>query len=71
MKPAQYRHARDALGWSHIRLASVIGRTERMSYRYANGKTVIPDLVGKMVRRLVQDRLTMSSRKFNELVEHL
>ena len=29
MKPSQYRHARDALGWSHIRLASVIGKTDQ------------------------------------------
>jgi hypothetical protein len=36
MKPAQYRAARDALGWTHAKLAQTIGVTERTPYRYAN-----------------------------------
>jgi hypothetical protein len=29
MKPAQYRAARDALGWTHAKLAETIGVSER------------------------------------------
>lgn len=36
MRPARYRAARDALGWTHAKLAQAIGVTERTPYRYAN-----------------------------------
>ena len=71
MTANQYRHARRALDWSHARMGATIGKSERQSFRYASGEVEIPDTVAKLVRRLVSDRLTMSSRKFDELVEHL
>jgi hypothetical protein len=71
MTAKQYRHARDTLGWTHARLAEILGKTERQSYRYANGNISIPDTVGKLVRRLVHDRLTLSERKFDQMVAEL
>jgi len=67
----QYRHARRALDWSHARMADTIGKSERQSFRYASGEVEIPDTVAKLVRRLVQDRLTLSSRKFDEMIHTL
>ncbi len=71
MSPNQYRHARKTLGWSHPKLAEVIGKSERESYRYSNGAVEIPETVGKLLRRLVRDRLTLSERKFEENVAQL
>lgn len=71
MTPRQYKHARRALDWSHAMMAETIGKSERHSYRYANGTIPIPETVAKLVRRLVSDRLTMSSRKFEHMVNHL
>ena len=68
MKASQYRVARDALDWSHARLAEYLGKSERQSYRYANGGIEIPETVGKLLKRLVHDRLTMSTRPFDEMV---
>jgi hypothetical protein len=55
----------------HARLAKTLGKSERESYRYANGDVAVPDTVGKLVRRLVQDRLTMSARRFDAMVNEL
>jgi len=71
MRPRQYKAALDTLGWTHERLAHAIGKTERHSHRYASGFTPIPKSVAIMVRRLVQDRLTMSTRRFDEMVSQL
>jgi len=71
MRPKQYQSARETLDWTHQRLANAIGKTERHSHRYASGATPIPKTVAIMVRRLVQDRLTMSTRRFDEMVSQL
>jgi predicted transcriptional regulator len=71
MTSHQYKHARRTLGWSHPKLAEVIGKSERESYRYSNGAVEIPETVGKLLRRLVRDRLTLSERKFEETVAQL
>lgn len=71
MSPHQYRSARRTLGWSHPKLAETLGKSERESYRYANGAVEIPETVGKLLRRLVRDRLTLSERKFEETVAQL
>ena len=71
MTPNQYRSAKNTLGWSHPEIAEIIGKSERESYRYAAGAVDIPETVGKLVRRLVKDRLTLSERKFAELVNTL
>jgi hypothetical protein len=52
-------------------MADTIGKSERQSFRYASGEVEIPDTVAKLVRRLVQDRLTLSSRKFDEMIHTL
>ena len=71
MTAKQYRSARNTLQWTHEQLAEYIGKTPRQSYRYANGTIEIPDAVAKLVKRLVEDRLTMSARKFDERVARL
>ena len=71
MTSNQYKHARRALQWSHAMMAETIGKSERHSYRYANGEIEIPETVAKLVRRLVKDRLTLSNRKFDELIHTL
>ncbi len=68
MNSIEYSNARDTLGWTHAHLAKVIGRSERESYRYASGAVDVPELVGKVVRRLVRDKLTLSGRKFERLM---
>jgi hypothetical protein len=71
MTPNQFKHARRTLRWSYPTLAEVIGKSERMCYRYASGDVVIPEIVGKLIRRLVEDRLRLSERKFEESVARL
>src|SRR5262245_31808021 len=72
MTPRQYVHARErVLKWSHAQLAEAIGKDERMSYRYSNGRVEIPETVAKLVRRLVRDRLTLSAKRFDEMVANL
>jgi hypothetical protein len=69
--PNQFKHARRTLGWAYPRIAEVLGKSERECYRYASGDVEIPEIVGKLLRRLVQDRLTLSERKFEESVASL
>jgi hypothetical protein len=67
----QYVHAKRTLGWSYPRLAEVLGKSQRECYRYASGDVDIPETVGKLLRRLVEDRLTLSERKFEQIVARL
>jgi ribosome-binding protein aMBF1 (putative translation factor) len=62
LTPHQYKSARRTLGWSYPELAEAIGKSERECYRYAAGAVEIPETVGKFIRRLVQDKLTLSER---------
>lgn len=71
MKPIEYRRSREALGWTHEKLAEVLGRTERTSYRYAAGIVPVPNAVAMVIRRLVSDKLTMSKARFETMVERL
>jgi len=71
MTSNQFNHAKRTLGWSYPRVAEVLGKSERECYRYANGAVEIPETVGKLLRRLVRDRLTLSARKFQEAVAQL
>jgi DNA-binding transcriptional regulator YiaG len=70
MKASEYKAAREALGWTHARLARVIGVSERTPYRYAEGEA-IPEPVARLLVTLVWARLTTSTRRFNELVNEL
>jgi DNA-binding transcriptional regulator YiaG len=67
MKPSEYDAAREALGFTHSKLARVIGVSERTPFRYADGAT-IPEPAARLLLTLVWARLTTSSRKFDELV---
>jgi hypothetical protein len=69
--PHQFKSARRTLGWAYPKIAEVLGKSERECYRYSNGTVEIPETVGKLLRRLVQDRLTLSERKFEESVARL
>ena len=71
MTKHQYRSAKRTLGWSYPEIAEVIGKSERECYRYASGDVDIPDTVGKLLRRLVQDKLTLSERRFEETVARM
>jgi ribosome-binding protein aMBF1 (putative translation factor) len=70
MKDNEYNVARETLGWTHEQLGDAIGVSPRCPYRYANGET-IPEPVRKLLRLLIMLRLTMSGRKFNEIVKQL
>jgi hypothetical protein len=71
MTASQYRHARETLGWTHEHIGAVLGVDLRTSYRYSAGDVEIPEPSARLVRLLVRVRLTMSKRKFGELVEEL
>jgi transcriptional regulator with XRE-family HTH domain len=59
LTPAQYRAARTALGWTHSKIARVIGVHKRTTLRYQAGKTEIPEPAARLLVRL---RLTVSTR---------
>jgi hypothetical protein len=40
MKPAQFKAARDALGWTNVQIADTLGIAERTLYRHAAGGTM-------------------------------
>lgn len=71
MKPAQYEAARDALGWTHAKLAKVMGVAERTPYRWASGDVTMQEPEARLLRLLVMLRLTTSARKFDELTSEL
>jgi transcriptional regulator with XRE-family HTH domain len=71
LKPAQYKAARDALGWTHARIAEIIGVDESTVYRYQRGQVEIPEPNARLLRLLVRLRLTESARKFDQLVSEL
>jgi ribosome-binding protein aMBF1 (putative translation factor) len=66
----EYQAARDALAWTHRRLASTIGVAKRTTYRYATGE-LIPEPQRRLLRLLVLLRLTVSARKFEEIIKQL
>lgn len=67
----QYNAARETLAWTHERLAQVIGVGERTPYRYASGDVAIPEPAARLLRLLVLLRLTLSERKFEEIIKQL
>jgi hypothetical protein len=69
MTDDEYQAARAALDCTHDRIAEMIGVSVRTSFRYANGDAKIPEPTARLLRLLVVLRLTVSTRKFNELVE--
>jgi hypothetical protein len=70
MTGSEYRNAHETLGWTHLQMAQVIGIAKRSPYRYAAGGT-IPEPAARLVRLLVLLRLTLSERKFDEIVRQL
>jgi hypothetical protein len=71
MKPTEYEAAREALGWTHAKLAATIGVSVRTPYRYQGGDVDIPEPAARLLRLLVLLRLTVSDRKFDALIEEL
>ena len=70
MTQSEYRNARETLGWTHLRLAEVVGLKKRSVYRYAAGER-IPEPQARLIRLLVLMRLTLSRRKFEDIVRQL
>lgn len=70
VKDNEYIAARDTLRWTHERIAKALGIGQRTPYRYANGET-IPEPQRRLLRLLVLLRLTLSDRKFEDIVKQL
>lgn len=70
-RPNEYLIARAELGWTHERLRKVLGVTERVPYKYASGDVEIPPPSRRLLKLLVLLRLTMSARKFEEVISQL
>ena len=70
MTRSEYQYARETLGWTHKRMAQVLGVKRRSPYRYAAGET-IPEPIARLLRLLVTMRLTTSEKKFNSFVDQL
>lgn len=68
--PNEYTVARETLRWSHEKIGKTIGVAQRSPYRYASGEP-IPEPQRKLLRLLVLLRLTVSERKFEEIVNQL
>jgi hypothetical protein len=66
----EYLAARDTLRWTHEKFANTLGIGERTPYRYANGMR-IPAPQRRLLRLLVLLRLTLSKRKFEEIINAL
>jgi len=69
MRSSEYQSARDTLGWTHMRLAEVLGVGKRTALRYAKGD--VPEPAARLLRLLVLLRLTMSERKFEDIMRQL
>ena len=63
--------ARDTLNWTHKRIAQVLGVGRRTPYRYASGDVHIPEPAARLLRLLVLLRLTLSEKKFEDIVKQL
>lgn len=70
MRADEFNAARDTLKWTHERMAEALGVSPRTPYRYASG-TKIPEPSVRLLRVLVWARLTLSARKFDQLVSQL
>jgi len=71
MSPREYNASRDTLRWTHLRLAHVLGVARRTAYRYASGETSIPEPAARLLRLLVLMRLTLSEKKFEDIIKQL
>jgi hypothetical protein len=71
MTRREYKSAHETLGWTHLRMAQVLGVAQRTPYRYAAGEVDIPEPIARLLRLLVLMRLTFSERKFNDIVKQL
>lgn len=70
MKPAQYKAAREALGWSHRKIADTLGVNRRTPYRWQL-EEVADEPAARLLRLLVRLHLTIPRRKFEQLVDEL
>jgi hypothetical protein len=70
MTQGEYKSARETLGWTYLRMAHVLGLKKRSVYRYAAGDP-IPEPQARLLRLLVLMRLTLTERKFEDIVKQL
>jgi len=70
MTSNQFVNAHQTLGWTHAKLAEMLGVSRRCTYRYQNGDT-IPEPVQRLLRLLVMMRLTTSKDNFEKFVQRL
>lgn len=71
MTPREYWAVKEALGWSHEKMGHAIGVTERTPYRYASGDVEIQEPTARLMRLLVFLKMTLSQRKFDEVLQQL
>ena len=71
MTPKQYRAVRKELGLSNEEVAKTIGVSRRVPFRYQKGDVDVPEPAARLLRLLVMLRMSLGSRKFNEIVERL
>lgn len=67
----EYQHARETLDWTHEKLARKIGTNERTVYRYASGDVEIPPDRRRLLKLLVLLKLTLSEKKFEQIISQL
>jgi len=71
MKHREYNSARETLGWTHEKLGEVLGVSKSTVYRFARGEGNSSEPAARLLRLLVLLRLTMSERKFEDIVKQL
>ena len=52
-------------------MAKTIGVSRRVPFRYQKGDVDVPEPAARLLRLLVMLRMSLGSRKFNEIVERL
>lgn len=66
----EYDTARETLAWTHKQVAQKLGTHVRTVYRYAGGDEIPPDR-RRLLKLLVLLKLTLSERKFEQIVSQL
>ena len=70
LTPRQYEAARSELGWTHDKVARVVGRSRYSIHRYIRENTIPPGMAN-FLRVLVHLRLTLSKAKFEQIIAGL
>jgi len=67
----EFNNAKDTLGWNYPQLARALGVSTRTPFRWASGEYKPLGPEARLLRLFVLLRLTVSERKFDELMEKL